>query len=63
MASTQKKTTGTGKKPAASGGTKKTASKAASGRSKKPTQSQKKPIRREVGGIVLLVLDYLKILK
>lgn len=45
--STQKKTTAAKK-----GG----ASKSGSGRSKKPAQPQRRPIRREVGGAVLLVL-------
>ena len=48
MASTtQKKTTTT--KKSGSG-------KSGSSRSKKPAQPQKRPIRREVGGVVLLVL-------
>ena len=61
MASTQKKTTAPAKKSTASKGGKSASSKggsrsSASGRTKKKAQSQKKPIRREVGGIVLLVL-------
>ena len=61
MASTQKKTT-PAKKSTASKGTRaassKSGSKSSSGssRAKKPAQPQKKPIRREVGGIVLMVL-------
>ena len=61
MASTQKKTTAPAKKSASSKGTRTASSKggsraSASTRTKKKAQSQKKPIRREVGGIVLLVL-------
>ena len=61
MASTQKKTTAPAQKSTSSKGTKTASSKggsraSASTRTKKKAQSQKKPIRREVGGIVLLVL-------
>ena len=52
MASTTQKKTTTQK----SGTSKSSASKSGSSRSKKPAQPQKRPIRREVGGVVLLVL-------
>ena len=52
MASTTQKKTTTQK----SGASKSSASKSGSSRSKKPSQPQKRPIRREVGGVVLLVL-------
>ena len=52
MASTTQKKTTTQK----SGASKSSASKSGSSRSKKSAQPQKRPIRREVGGVVLLVL-------
>ena len=52
MASTTQKKTTTQK----SGTSKSSASKSGSSRSKKSAQPQKRPIRREVGGVVLLVL-------
>ena len=52
MASTTQKKTTTQK----SGASKSSASKSGANRSKKPAQPQKRPIRREVGGVVLLVL-------
>ena len=48
-AATQKKSTSTTKKGSAS-------AKSGSGRAKKPPEPQKRPIRREVWGVVLLVL-------
>ena len=63
MASTQKKTT-PAKKSTASKGTRaassKSGSKSSSGssRAKKPAQPQKKPIRREVGAVVCLLLAF-----
>lgn len=52
MASTTQKKTTTQK----SSTSKSSASRSGSSRSKKPAQPQKRPIRREVGGVVLLVL-------
>ena len=57
MASTQKKTGGSTKKPAAKSNTTKSGSKSASSRAKKTApEPQKQPVRREVWGAVLLVL-------
>ena len=52
MASTTQKKSTTQR----SGSGKSSSSKSSSGRSKKPVQPQKRPIRREVGGVVLLLL-------
>ena len=51
MAATQKKSTSTTKKSASK--------KSGSSRSKQPAQPQKKPVRREVWGVVLLLLSLL----
>ena len=53
MASTTQKKSTTQK---SSGSSRSSASRSGTSRSKKPSQPQKRPVRREVGGVVLLVL-------